>query len=173
MMQPTAEAALEILPISETTFIRRDANTKFEFVTNASGVVESIRLMAGPNNAAAKRIAAETLVPFELLLAGKITEGIDGYRVIKKDQPNNVSVSEARLNTLGYNLLRQKKVAESIAIFKLNAEFYPASFNVYDSLGEAYLANGDKALAITNYKKSLELNPDNTGAREALKKLEK
>ncbi len=45
-------------------------------------------------------------------------------------------------------------------------------FNTYDSLGETYMENGDKNLAIQNYKKSLELNPKNTGAVEKLKKLE-
>jgi tetratricopeptide (TPR) repeat protein len=67
--------------------------------------------------------------------------------------------------------LRAKKLPEAIAYFKLNVEFYPNSFNVYDSLGEAYMANGDKELAITNYKKSLELNPQNTHGAEMLKKL--
>jgi hypothetical protein len=33
------------------------------------------------------------------------------------------------------------------------------------------MANGDKELAIANYKKSLELNPLNTNATQALKKL--
>ena len=35
--------------------------------------------------------------------------------------------------------------------------------------GEAYLTNGDKELAMTSYKKSLELNPSNTNAIEMLK----
>jgi cytochrome c-type biogenesis protein CcmH/NrfG len=48
---------------------------------------------------------------------------------------------------------------------------YPESFNVYDSLAEAYMVNGDKALAITNYEKSLELNPDNQNAVEQLETL--
>ena len=49
---------------------------------------------------------------------------------------------------------------------------YPQGSNTYDSLGEAYMENGDKQLAIQNYKKSLELNPKNTAAIEKLKKLE-
>jgi len=64
-----------------------------------------------------------------------------------------------------------KKVKEAIEIFKLNVEAYPQSSNVYDSLGEAYMVNGDKELAIKNYSKSVELNPKNTAAVEALKKL--
>lgn len=56
-------------------------------------------------------------------------------------------------------------------MFQLNVEAYPSSANVYDSLGEAYMLNGDQALAIKNYEKSLELDPANGNAVEMLKKL--
>ena len=39
-------------------------------------------------------------------------------------------------------------------------------------LGEGYMLMGQKDLAIANYKKSLELNPQNKNGREMLKKLE-
>jgi cytochrome c-type biogenesis protein CcmH/NrfG len=64
-----------------------------------------------------------------------------------------------------------KKVREAIEIFKLNVETYPASANVYDSLGEAYMLNGNKELAVKNYQRSVELSPQNTNAAEILKKL--
>jgi len=64
--------------------------------------------------------------------------------------------------------LQMKKVADAIEIFKLNVAAYPQAFNAYDSLGEAYMVHGDKDLAIANYKKSLELNPKNTGATAQL-----
>ena len=50
-------------------------------------------------------------------------------------------------------------------------EVYPDAFNPYDSLGEAYMADGQNELARTNYEKSLELNPDNTNAAQMLQKL--
>jgi tetratricopeptide (TPR) repeat protein len=118
-----------------------------------------------------KRIAADALVPSELLLAGKVSEALDGFRKIKREKPDNVSVSESRLNNFGYVLMRQRKLTEAIEIFKLNVEFYPNEWNVYDSLGEAYMNKGDKELAIANYKKSLELNPGNEGGARMLKKL--
>ncbi len=42
----------------------------------------------------------------------------------------------------------------------------------YDSLGEAYVANGNRELAIANFKKSVELNPQNTNGIARRKKLE-
>ena len=64
-----------------------------------------------------------------------------------------------------------ERLEDAIEIFKLNAEAYPESSNVYDSLGEAYMMNGNTDMAIANYEKSLELNPDNTNAVEKLKEL--
>ena len=63
------------------------------------------------------------------------------------------------------------KVKEAIEIFKLNVEAYPDSWNVHDSLGEAYMNDGQKDLAIKYYEKSIELNPDNKNGKETLKRL--
>jgi CubicO group peptidase (beta-lactamase class C family) len=170
--QPTADARFELLPISETEFIRNDQNILYTFVRGEGGRVESMRLRFEQGMSEARRVSADTLVPFELLMAGKVAEAVEGYKKIKRDMPSSNSVSEDRLNNLGYTMLRQNKVAEAIAVFKVNTELYPQSSNVYDSLAEAYMVNGDKQLAITNYKKSLELNPKNTNAVDMLKKLE-
>ena len=165
-VQPTADNPVELLPISETMFVRRESTAKYEFVPGALKIFQ-------PNGSIteAKRIGAEELVPFEMLTAGKIDEAIAGYRKIKQEMPDNVTVQEARLNTLGYLLVRQNKMAEAIALLKLNTELYPNAWNTYDSLGDVYMRTGEKELAITNFKKSLELNPENANAKEMLKKL--
>ncbi len=62
----------------------------------------------------------------------------------------------------------KENIDEAIEIFKMNVADYPESFNVYDSLGEAYMKSGNKELAIKNYKKSLELNPENENAKNML-----
>ena len=81
------------------------------------------------------------------------------------------AVRESSINSLGYRLLSRKKTADAIRIFQLNVELYPDSANTYDSLGEAYMAAGDKTQAVKNYEKSLSLNPQNTNATAMLKKL--
>jgi CubicO group peptidase (beta-lactamase class C family) len=78
---------------------------------------------------------------------------------------------EEEVNRLGYAFLGMKKLDDAVRLFEWNVELYPKSYNVYDSLAEAYAARGDKERAIRFYKKSLELNPDNTNAREKLKDL--
>ena len=42
---------------------------------------------------------------------------------------------------------------------------------MYDSLGEAHAAAGDKPRAIKNYDKSLQLNPQRESGKAALAKL--
>jgi CubicO group peptidase (beta-lactamase class C family) len=103
------------------------------------------------------------------------TEGMDSaagkYRDLKKNQPGAYDFQERELNALGYNLLGQKKIKEAIKVFQLNVEAFPESSNVYDSLGEGYMLNGEKALAIENYEKSLKLDQNNANAVEKLKQL--
>jgi CubicO group peptidase (beta-lactamase class C family) len=101
-----------------------------------------------------------------------IAAGVAQYRDLKANQSATYDFAEAELNQLGYQLLRSGKPREAIEIFKLNVEAYPQGSNTYDSLGEAYVAINERELAKQNYKKSLELNPNNTNAVAILKTLE-
>ena len=65
----------------------------------------------------------------------------------------------------------EKKVDQAIELLKLNREYYPQSFVTYNSLGDAYKVKGNKEAAIINYRKSLEINPNNENARRAIKEL--
>ena len=106
-----------------------------------------------------------------LVLDGKFDEVIAKYKELKETKHEEYNFKENQLNRLGYDLLMMEKVKDAIEIFKLNVESYPESFNVYDSLGEAYMINGDKEFAIENYEKSLEINPNNENGLKMLEKL--
>lgn len=75
------------------------------------------------------------------------------------------------LNRLGYDLINEKKLDWAVEIFKLNIRLFPNNPNGYDSLGEAYMLKGVKDLAIQNYKKVLEMDPENENAKKMLEKL--
>jgi CubicO group peptidase (beta-lactamase class C family) len=75
------------------------------------------------------------------------------------------------MNRYGYRLLSEEKTDEAIAVFRWNVMSDSTSSNAYDSLGEAYMKRGDRALAIANYRKSLELDPANENARRMLQRL--
>ena len=111
----------------------------------------------------------------ETLSATIASSGIDAaaqlYHDLKNGAPAKYNFDEDELNTLGYQLLHTGKVTEAIRVFQLNIETYPRSSNAYDSLGEAYMDAGDKALAVANYQKSLQLNAKNRNASKMLEKL--
>ena len=111
-----------------------------------------------------------------MALGGKIDElgleaALAAFEAIKADT-RTYYTSEREFNALGYRLLQERKVEEAIAVLKLNTELYPASWNVWDSLGEAYMFAGQRDLALSNYKKSLELNPNNNNAVLAISRID-
>jgi predicted alpha/beta superfamily hydrolase len=82
-----------------------------------------------------------------------------------------INPSEDFINECGYKQLRAKHVNQAIALFQQNVKSHPNSFNVYDSMGEAFMKNGQKELAIEYYEKSIALNPNNEGGKDMLRKL--
>jgi len=105
-----------------------------------------------------------------LLIRGFDKAGVVAAEFKKKDAA--FVLNERELNGWGYQLLADKKVAEALAIFKLNASLYPNSSNTYDSLAELQDSNGDRVNALKNYKHVLRLDPSNKNAAEQVKRLE-
>jgi cytosine/adenosine deaminase-related metal-dependent hydrolase len=110
-------------------------------------------------------------VLFKTIQEKGIDAAVKQYRELKAAQPDAYDFSEDEFIGLGYGLIHMKKYKEAIEIFKLSVEAYPASYNTYDSLAEAYMDNGDKELAIRNYQMSLQLKPGNANGIQMLKKL--
>ncbi|SET89836.1 Dienelactone hydrolase [Hymenobacter actinosclerus] len=99
------------------------------------------------------------------------THALPVYRRIQQ-QDAAFTLSEGALNSWGYQLLREAHdLPAARAIFRLGTELYPGSANLFDSLGEADELNHDQAAAITHYRRSLELNPQNGNARQRLQAL--
>lgn len=116
-----------------------------------------------------RKSIAETL--FATIASSGIDAAVKQYHDLKAVPPTAYNFDEGELNGLGYRLIRVKKFKEAIRIFQLNVEAYPQSSNVYDSLAEAYMDDGNKPQAIANYQRSLQLNPKNGGAVKMLQKL--
>lgn len=171
---PTTGPAFELLPISDNTFVRRGSPLKYEFLKDEAGnaTFSAVRIGGANGSANAPRISADELTPFEQMMSGKVDEAMARYRQIQKETPNSPSVNQGRLIGDGYNFMQDGNLNEAIALFKVAIDLYPKATDAYDFLAEAYETNGQKALAIETYKKSLEVNPQNSAAREKLKKLE-
>ena len=107
----------------------------------------------------------------ELFLLGKLKGTASALQLYDEMKKTPGKVEEGTLNNLGYRLLFSGKESDAVAVFQKNVQEYPQSWNVYDSLAEAYAKVGKKDLAIENYEKSLQLNPKNDNGAEQLKKL--
>lgn len=131
-----------------------------------------IRILSDKPYTPPKKSIAKTI--YKTLIEKGVEVATKHYNELKKEQRKDYDFRAQELNRLGYYLLYGKKmVKEAIEIFKLNVKVYPKYANGYDSLAEAYMVKGDKALAIKNYAKSLELNPKNKNAVEKLNELMK
>ena len=106
----------------------------------------------------------------DALRAGGTDAGTKKFEELKADK-GRYFFNERQFNSAGYGLLNSGRVDEAVALFKMNVELFPKSWNVYDSLAEAYAVKGEKGLAIQYYERSLELNPDNQNAKDQLKNL--
>ncbi len=130
------------------------------------------RILYGEAFELPKQSIAEAIYP--TLVEKGVEAAKEKYLGLKETKSQEYVIQAGELNRLGYYLLNDKKRRDdAIVIFKFNLEMYPKYANGYDSLAEAYMAKGDKDLAIKNYARSLELNPKNTGAIEKLNELMK
>jgi len=107
------------------------------------------------------------------------------WKIIRENEPDDaiekikelvndngfVHFHPAILNQHSNLLIDLERINDVIELRELNVDYYPRIHQLYDFLAEAYLKNGQNDLAIKNYEKSLELNPENENAREMLTRL--
>lgn len=106
---------------------------------------------------------------FNIIKKDGVDKAYEYYRI--RRQAGEKLFTESGMNELGYDYLSNEDYGTAIRIFEMNADSYPDSSNVYDSLGEAYLESGNTEKAKEYYTKALEITPDLVSAKEALEKL--
>ena len=120
--------------------------------------------------------------PRPLTLAEALTEvmdeqGIDSavarYHTLRDRfyGQDTYNFDEFSLNGLGYQLLRSGRTEDAVAIFRLNAEMYPESANVYDSLADGLKASEMPQAALRSYEAAFELNPQMRGLQARIDSL--
>lgn len=89
---------------------------------------------------------------------------------VSSEMGYTVAPPENQVNSFGYNALSEKQFKKAESLFKLNVANYPKSANVYDSYGDFFLARGDTANAILQFRKAVSINenPDNKAKLEQL-----
>ena len=93
------------------------------------------------------------------------------YREARESERSTYLFRESALNALGSDYLGRGDLASALGVLALNAEAYPESASVHDSLGEALLAAGDTTAAAASYRTALALDPDLPSARAVLESL--
>lgn len=119
----------------------------------------------------------QTKIPTErefinLIQTEGVAKAVEVFRLIRKQHPD-VSIFERKsLNNLGWELASAGQLEKAIEVFELNIEAYPDHYDPYDSYAEALVMRGDYESALKNYRKSVELNPDNANATRTITVLE-
>jgi tetratricopeptide (TPR) repeat protein len=100
--------------------------------------------------------------------AASPTAAADAVQVFR-DMPQGSRaemIPEAQLNLLGYFHLQAGRTDAAIRLFEVNTLAYPASANTFDSLGDAYLASGQKELALKMSERAIALLPKDNSTEE-------
>lgn len=161
----------DLHPVSARRFSTDVTGVELAFDTDDAGRARAVSFVCGRDTIHAGRMPEGSKLPLELISEGRIDEGVAAVLSQREALLARSRASEATINRLGYDWLREGRYADAIKVFKLNVELFPESFNVYDSLGEAHYLNGDVDAAIVNYQRSLELNPNNANATAMLERL--
>lgn len=164
--KPEKEIAREMIRMSQTINIEHIAKVK-----NINPAADNVACMTCHRGYKKPEHLYQVLL--EEYEEGGLTEAMSKYRELKEEYYGGFTFDfrEGSLNYFGYQLMQKNELRDALEVFRFNAGLFPESFNVYDSLGEAHMLLGNNKLAIENYNKSLELNPNNKNAVQMLEKL--
>ncbi|MEG0773078.1 serine hydrolase [Clostridium sp.] len=106
------------------------------------------------------------------LISSGYDAALESYSFMKEKDKESYIAIEREFNSTAYGFLCEKAIEKAIEILKIGLLEFPKASNLYDSLGEMYLINENKKLALENYKKSIELDPNNTRGKKIVEELE-
>jgi tetratricopeptide (TPR) repeat protein len=113
---------------------------------------------------AAKSAASEFWSALEA--PGGTARAVELYREARRRDPQAYLFPEGLLNQAAYERMQAGGTKDAIELCRLNTEAYPASANTYDSLADAYLADGQSELALQAATKAIEMLPADKGSED-------
>lgn len=168
--------SIKPLKTDDNTFFVKEMNEKIQFLTNPEDQKQYMVLVPKEEVESIvynfRKLNDSEKIPSEYLKELNYEKAMEGYLEIRTTDSLDTSLNESYFNSLGYQKMREKNYGNAINIFEINVALHPDSPNVYDSLGEAFMKNGDTIKAINNYKKSLVLDSGNRRLKNTIKELE-
>ncbi|PTM08090.1 MAG: tetratricopeptide repeat protein [Bacteroidetes bacterium] len=155
--------------IDQHTFFVADMYKKLRFVQRPNTKEQYVSIVNPDNEDLITydylKLADSFDIPSSHLKNENFDKALAGYLEIKKQDSTSILIDEGEFNRLGYTYLREKKYSNAISVFRINEALFPESSNVYDSLADAYLRQGDSLQAFNNYKIALRLDSNNKRAK--------
>lgn len=169
-----SEEGMELIKVSDSLFVRRNSSAFIQFKSDSEGGI-NLRFLNRNDSSEIfnlSKVADDYKSPVEFLLEGDYENALIAYKNLKEEDPTNPIVTEYYINDIAYDFYHADRMPLSLNTFKVNIDLYPDSYQVYASYAEACEKAGETDLAIANYSKSLEMNPQNNRARNKLKALQ-
>lgn len=165
---------IELLKVNDSSFYMKELNEKIIFNTKPE-----IHIKLAPKREHDsiiyhfRKLAQGEKTPSEYFKSKEFDKALLAFKKIQMKDSLNPVINQRRINRMGYNFIRNNNYDSALEIFKINAELYPNSSNVFDSLGEVYFLKKDTATAISYFNKALAINPENRNSKRFIKKLTK
>jgi len=169
--------AQEFIRVSDSSFARRNTTLLTQFKPNTENAMLNLHYVDshdGSTFSTYVKMDADRKEPVEFLLEGDFEKSLEAYRAVLKRNPNYPTAAENYLKDLGDNMFyTQNRIKLAQDTYKVNMMLYPNSFKVYEDYAKVCRELGEIDLAIKNYTKSLELNPQNNNAKHMIEELQK
>ena len=168
--------AQELVKISDSTYVSRNSSRWMQFRPNTENGTTDLVYINSDDKTVTSSLTKTSAVkkePLEFLMEDDFEKALQAYKTLLKEDPAHPTVTEGYIDDVGELFFRQNRIEIALNAFKLNTKLYPDSFQVYDSYANYCEQVGKIDLAILNYSKSIELNPQNKRAKEKLEELQK
>lgn len=165
---------IELLKINDSAFYMKELNEKILFVSKPKMHIELAEKTEHKGiKYNFKKMEFDEKIASEYFIDKEFDKALVAFKKIQQEDSLDPVIREWSINKLGYDFIRKDDLNSALEIFKINAELYPRSSNVFNSLGEAYYLKKDTVNALLNFKKSLAINPENRSSKQFMKKVTK
>jgi tetratricopeptide (TPR) repeat protein len=160
----------EFIPValSENEFFVADMYAKMRFVVDPKTGEHYLSKIPEHKEDSVRydylKVEDDYKTPSMLLKEGNYKEALTGFMAIKKKDSTSSSIDQWELNKIAYKHLRAKNYQSAIEVFKINVALHPNNEYIHGGLADAYLRQGDSAMAYLSYKEALDINPRNKRA---------